>query len=125
MSSMTFDVSPPANGFPRLGWVEPCEIRGAGCAPTGQVWNLSATGAYVVANPIPSPGETLQISFRLPDGSAFEGPARVAWRNQPSLWKGCGAQSWKLPPGCGVEFLAPLRTGDAEGRSHEGQRAAD
>lgn len=119
VASKSFGVDQPINGGPRLAWVQPCEIRGKGCPPDGYIWNLSATGAYVVANPIPPTGRRLRITFRLPDGSTFAGTGRVAWRNQPSPWKGCGAQSWKLPPGCGVEFLGQTRHRTPERRIHE------
>lgn len=107
---------PSPSSSRRVAWVEDCEIQGPASPRRGHIWNLSLSGAYLVADPIPAAGERLQISFRLPDGSTFEGEARVAWRNQPSLWHGCGAESWKLPPGCGLEFMTWLRQPEATTR---------
>jgi hypothetical protein len=99
-------VTPPTSGDRRVAWVQACDICGEGCPPQGHVWNLSGAGAYLVAEPLPDTGRTLSISFRLPDGSAFKGIARVVWRNQPSVWKECGTDASTLPAGCGLEFLS-------------------
>jgi len=109
-------MTQPSSSSRRVAWVEGCDIQGSGSRRRGHIWNLSRTGAYLVADPIPAAGEHIQISFRLPDGSRFEGEAQVAWRNEPSLWKGCGSESWKLPPGCGLEFLTWLCDPEAAAR---------
>jgi hypothetical protein len=99
---------------PRVAWIQTCEIRGADGGPTrGQVWNLSGAGAYLAAEPVPEVGQTLAISFALPDGSTFRGVARVVWRNPTSPWSGPDGAGRKLPAGCGVEFLSWLRGPDA------------
>lgn len=90
----------------RIACVEPCQIEGVEC-DSGVLWNLSGRGVYlVVSNPLEK-GRIVQISFTLPpERSVVRTTARVAWCNPPSRSKSCGARSLKLPPGCGLEFVA-------------------
>ena len=109
----------PAAGDRRVAWVQACDIRGTGCPTRGEIWNLSGAGAYLAAEPVPGTGQTLGISFRLPDGSSFKGIARVVWRNPVSSWKPIDTDVPKLPTGCGLEFLSWVRSpeGQPSGRT--------
>jgi hypothetical protein len=101
----------PASGVRRIACTEPCDVGRESDGRHGIVWNVSVLGVYlVIDNPIPAPGEVLRLSFALPgDPVRIVCQGRVAWRNLPSLFKGCGAAAAGLPPGCGFAFedLAP------------------
>lgn len=67
---------------------------------------MSERGVYVVVLPVPDTGEKLRLSFTLPqETTPIRAEVRVAWRNLPSLSKGCGSRAFNLPPGCGLEFV--------------------
>src|SRR5207302_186159 len=96
-------------GYRRIACSEPCDVGLEGDGRHGVVWNVSALGLYVVMEPaasIPQEGETMRLSFTLPDEETrVVCQGRVAWRNLPSIFKGCGAAAAGLPPGCGFEFI--------------------
>jgi hypothetical protein len=83
-------------------------------------------GVYVVVDtPLPALGDTFHLSFALPGDDVWvQCQARVAWRNPPSIFKGCGASAAGLPPGCGLEFvdLAPADRERIEARVSAGVR---
>lgn len=81
---------------------------------SGVLWNLSGRGVYlVVANPLEE-GRVVRISFTIqPERWVVRTLARVAWVNPPSGAEGSGLRSSKLPPGCGLEFVA-LEPADLE-----------
>ena len=64
-------------------------------------------GLYVVLEePFPAVGETIEISFCLPnDPHPIACRARVAWHNPLSVFKGLGVAAAGLPPGCGLAFV--------------------
>lgn len=57
--------------------------------------NVSAGGAYVVADCAAMPEEVIQVSFSLPDGTVVTCHGRIAWVNRMAS---------KHPPGFGVKF---------------------
>lgn len=59
------------------------------------LYDLSVGGAYVASNSAAFPGEVIQISFFLPDGTFVECHGRIAWAN---------ATDAKLPAGFGIRF---------------------
>jgi hypothetical protein len=111
----------------RIACSEPCDIGLESDGRHGVIWNVSALGVYLVLDlPIPNSGEVLRLSFALPDDPMrVVCHARVAWRNPPSIFKGCGSSAQGLPPGCGLEFvdLAPGDRTRIEARVGASRRA--
>jgi hypothetical protein len=97
----------PASGVRRIACTEPCDLGLESDGRHGVIWNVSVLGVYLVVDmPIPAMGEVHRLSFTLPgDPDRIVCQARVAWRNLPSLFKGCGAAAAGLPPGCGFAFV--------------------
>jgi len=105
----------PASGHHRIACGEACEVSIGPLHRQGMIWNLSVVGVYLVlAPPLPAPGETVSLSFRLPgDAAPLSCRGRVRWHNPPSIFQGCGQTKLALPPGCGIEFTV-LDAADAE-----------
>jgi hypothetical protein len=97
----------PASGVRRIACTELCDVGRESDGRHGIVWNVSVLGVYVaIDTPIPTLSEILRLSFTLPaDPARIVCHARVAWRNLPSAFKGCGASAAGLPPGCGFAFV--------------------
>jgi PilZ domain-containing protein len=93
----------------RIALCERCEfeIAGSGNPREGVVWNVSAIGLYlVVQDDIPPMDAAVQLSLWLPgDPRPLRAAAQVVWRNPPSTLKGCGAKTFRFPPGCGLRFV--------------------
>jgi Tfp pilus assembly protein PilZ len=90
----------------RIASVEPCEVEYHAGRRLATTWNVSLLGLYLVVDPSPEVGESIRLSFRLPnDPEPIRADGRVIWRNPPSAAKGVGTKAIKLPAGCGVEFV--------------------
>jgi uncharacterized protein (TIGR02266 family) len=78
-----------------------CRLEGESGIAAGVLCNLSLGGAFVALDSVPRVGENVVLSFALPgDASALAMDAVVCWDNSERRATG-------LPPGCGLEFLAP------------------
>lgn len=100
-------LSQPSSGNRRVPCAELCEIEDdQGGRQAGRIWNVSAAGVYLVAQPASELTESLTLSFRLPgDAGPIKVCGRIAWWNRPSPVPGLGEQAPHLPPGCGVQYL--------------------
>ncbi len=87
----------PHSGFTRIPYIQPCLIDGTS---RGVTCNISLVGLYVAVDPIPSYGETVTVSMRLPGlDTLIETPTVVAWVNPDKP-----VEVEALPPGCGLRF---------------------
>ncbi len=95
----------PASGFPRIPFVQHCEIVGEAAAVAAVTCNLSALGLYVHLDTPPPVGLNVALRFHLPDGgTSIAATARVTWSNEDPP-----ARVTDLPVGCGLRFaeMAP------------------
>ena len=97
----------PSWGHVRLPCDEPCDVFWQGRRQEGSVWNISAVGLYaVLSGPLPAVGVRIEVRFCLPgERMPVVCEGRVRWRNEPSIFRGCGQTKPTLPPGCGIEFV--------------------
>jgi len=89
----------------RVPFVTGCLVTGAEGSWRGSVCNLSSDGLYVALDPVPSVGEPLIVTFRMPElAEPFTRAATVSWRNPDGP-----ERTRALPTGCGLRFvdLAP------------------
>jgi hypothetical protein len=93
-------VLEPYSGLWRIPFLQECRLSEGARTRVGQMFNLSALGAYLVLDPIPRVGECYELSFCLRGNESIHVTAVVTWRNT-----GEGPGSADLPPGCGVRFL--------------------
>ncbi len=96
-----------AGGFARIPYVRRCVLQRNGRRAEAVLCDLSVLGVYVtflrpLPEAIPEPGETVSISFLLPeDPVPVEGDATVTWQNVEERQEVAG-----LPPGCGLRFVS-------------------
>lgn len=90
----------PRSGMRRVPLLRRCRLRGAGLDATGILCNISTDGAYLAVEPVPRPGDPVELSFQLAwQEDSIRVRAVVCWDNSD-----CKATG--LPAGCGVRFLA-------------------
>ena len=93
--------------FARIPYVRRCLLQRGGRRVEAAVCNLSVLGVYVtflrpLAEAIPSAGETVEITFLLPnDPTSVKAEATVTWQNLEERLDVEG-----LPSGCGLRFIA-------------------
>ena len=96
----------PRSGAVRIACVEACELETRAGKRTAMLWNVSVLGVYLVIDPLPEIGETLRVTFHLPqDPEPVRVAGRVAWLNPPTRTRGLASKAIDLPSGCGVEFI--------------------
>lgn len=91
----------PNSGVRRVPFFRRCRLQALGADTVGVVCNLSSGGAYVATQSALRVGDQVRISFQLPwreESMVFD--AVVCWDNSDH-------RARALPPGCGLEFLAP------------------
>jgi len=93
---------PPHGGLIRMPYVQPCLLVGEDATWESVLCNISLTGAYVSADPIPPKGERVRLLFKVPrEDRPLEAGCEVVWENPHEPSRAAG-----LPPGCGVRFTA-------------------
>jgi Tfp pilus assembly protein PilZ len=98
--------------FARVPYVRRCLLRRATRSAEAVVCNLSVLGVYVtflrpLPEAIPATGETVEITFLLPDDAvSVEAQAIVTWQNLEER-----QEVDSLPSGCGLRFTT-LRPDD-------------
>jgi Tfp pilus assembly protein PilZ len=98
--------------FARIPYVRRCLLQRGGRRTEAVVCNLSVLGVYVtflrpLPEAIPGAGETVEITFLLPDdATSVQAEATVTWQNLEERQDVDG-----LPSGCGLRFMA-LRPDD-------------
>jgi uncharacterized protein (TIGR02266 family) len=99
MGAAIAQVLEPYSGLARVPFREECRVEKFGDDREGHLFNLSAQGAFLVADPIPPVGDSFRVKFALPHSSEIAVDAVVMWQNP-------GGLTTRLPRGCGLRFLA-------------------
>ena len=94
-------LNQPHTGFTRIPYTQMCRVARGGRSVDGVLCNVSVLGVYIALDVVPEVGETLEVAFALPGGTRVTAGAIVVWKNPDDP-----ASIHRLPPGCGVRFVA-------------------
>lgn len=85
----------------RIPFVRRCTLTTARAEQSGMILDISIQGAYIHTDPLPNEGDSLTVSFRVPENDRLLNiSGLVAWVNR---YQAHPVHS--LPPGFGMSFV--------------------
>jgi uncharacterized protein (TIGR02266 family) len=94
-------ASLPQSGYPRIPYVQRCQLTSGGRSFEALLCNLSVLGVYVSVEPVLAVDGEVRIAFDLPrDHTRMDVQGVVTWVNDDT-----GRRVERVAPGCGIRFV--------------------